>query len=951
MVWFLTAGRWPCLAVLALGTLLFGWQASRVGIEADNRSLTVRRPEEASRDRRFEALFGRDDDLLLAVAHPALVTADGLRYLDDLVTTVAALPGVARAYALTNVQTAKAGAGGAEMVPLVARPIGREAAVALGATLDGHPEFTGLLVSADRRTAGVLIELTADGAASGGVIDALRALMRARAERDVGLHLTGIAVQKHDVSAYIARDQRVLVPLAVATLGCVLWVFFRRPLGVLLPLAVTGITVVWTLGIYRLFGLELNAITALLPPVLMVLSLAVSVHLIEAWIESAEPDPVARVRAALRRVWFPVLLCSLTTAFGFGSLATSEMPAVRSFGLFAALGVAVAFLAGTSLVPIVLARARPPERRGAAPVRGGVAVVLEWFADLAIERPGRVLLAFVLLTACAAAGLPRVRNNTDLVRFFRPSAPLFRDTMFVDRHLTGPTTLDFVVSRRDGGPLTRADDLRRLAAFEASAAARPHVSGVTSIVPVLRSLEAAENGGAPRLPADDEAAAYLFDLLGAADDPGLLRKLVSPDARSVRMNVRVHAIGTSVAAPLADTLLADGRRLLGEGYEVDVTGAFHRVAEDSNSLVASQMNTFGLAFVLVFAAIGLLFRSVTLVLIVVVANLMPIVWTGGIMGFAGIDLSTGTAMIASAVIGLVVDDTIHFLSCYRRLAKTVDPVTAVHRATREAGPALLVNNLVLVLGFWVGCFSSFKPTILFSLLSGLTMLTAMLCDLLVTPACLVLLARRTAVAVLVLAVGLGASGAAANVVVPPSLAPALDDAGERRWARTDVPDPARKVGEVRLVTRGEANVVETLLSTTLLPRAVREIRAKETRNWPAGAAGHDDAMRYVEALDGASAELGRRLAGRAPGEDRRRNLLIEFVLTPAGAWVVLSRFVPGTDERGEMRVTEREPLAVLAPARDYVRGNMRLIAEDSFDAHGPALERLLAPLRLTIDDP
>ena len=116
-----------------------------------------------------------------------------------------------------------------------------------------------------------------------------------------------------------------------------------------------------------------------------------------------------------------------------------------------------------SLVPVVLARARPPEHRDAAPAHGRTGAVLEWFADLAIERPGRVLLAFVLLTACAAAGLPRLRNNTDLIRFFRPSAPLFRDTMFVDRHLTGPTTLDFVVARRDGGPLTRADDLRRLA--------------------------------------------------------------------------------------------------------------------------------------------------------------------------------------------------------------------------------------------------------------------------------------------------------------------------------------------------------------------------------------------------------------------------------------------------------------------------------------------------------
>jgi predicted RND superfamily exporter protein len=122
---------------------------------------------------------------------------------------------------------------------------------------------------------------------------------------------------------------------------------------------------------------------------------------------------------------------------------------------------------------------------------------------------------------------------------------------------------------------------------------------------------------------------------------------------------------------------------------------------------------------------------------------MPIAWTGGLMGAFRIDLSTGTAMIASAVLGLVVDDTIHFLTRYSR-ELVDDPGEAIRRTTRAVGMPLTVNNLVLVLGFWVGCFGSFKPTIYFSLLSGVTMLTALLCDLLVTPACLMLLRRRVA---------------------------------------------------------------------------------------------------------------------------------------------------------------------------------------------------------------
>jgi len=119
----------------------------------------------------------------------------------------------------------------------------------------------------------------------------------------------------------------------------------------------------------------------------------------------------------------------------------------------------------------------------------------------------------------------------------------------------------------------------------------------------------------------------------------------------------------------------------------------------------------------------------------VIPNVMPIVWTGGMMGAFGIDLSTGTTMIASAVIGLVVDDTIHYLDTFDR-AYTGDAAAAVWQTTNGVGTALLMNNLLLVLGFWVGCFGSFKPTIYFSLFSGVTLLTALICDLFLTPACL-----------------------------------------------------------------------------------------------------------------------------------------------------------------------------------------------------------------------
>jgi len=751
MTWLLTRGRVPFLCALLALTACFGLQAAQIGVERNNESLNTRDASQTAIYDRFKATFGSDEDLLLAVTHTNLLGAEGLALLDALTARIAGIDGVRRVFSLSNAQQIVPGESGGELAPVVASPLDDPGlAGRVQAALDRNPDLTGLFVSADRRTAGLLIEIEdrqGDLDYRAAIIDALRGIIAEPRAEGVSLHLTGIAVQKNDVSAYIERDQRRLIPLAVAVLALVLAGFFRSALGVLLPLGVMGVTTVWTLGAYGLAGFQLNAITGLLPPVLMVLSLAVSVHLIQGWLDApgAPGDRVARILGVMRRLLFPCFFCSLTTALGFSSLVTSSMPAVKQFGVFAALGVVLAFAVGMTLVPVGLSFLSPPASAPTSRQHRLIRRLLAASDRAAIQHPGRVLAVFSALSVASLAGLLLVHNNTDLVRFLKSDAPLHRDTLFIDANLTGANTLEFVVARSDGTPLTSLDAVRRMATFEQRVLGREHVTGVSSILPVLRQLQRAESGGEElALPANERDTAYAFDLLEAAPEPDRIRKLIAPDFTSARFNVRIRAVGTAIAAPLADAILADAGRVFGEDYTVSATGAFHHVAQDSNRLVTAQVRSFGLALGMVVVSIGVLFRSVRLTFIALIPNLMPIAWTGGLMGAFGIDLSIGTAMIASAVIGLIVDDTIHYMTHYTRVYRG-DPAEAIRRTTAEKGPALLVNNLVLALGFWVGCFGSFKPTIYFSLLSGVTILSALLCDLLVTPACLNLFDRRRAV--------------------------------------------------------------------------------------------------------------------------------------------------------------------------------------------------------------
>lgn len=747
MIWLLTRGRAVYLLTLLVLTGWLAVHAAGVGLEHDNESLTADDPEAAAAWERFRAVFGDEEDVLVAVSMPDLLAPRGLAVVAALGERLGALDGVHGVLSVANARRLASGPDGPVDVPLLPSP--DAAPDAVRHALADNDELARILVSRDGRTAGIVVQLEHrpdDPEMRSRVIDAIRAEAAALRADGATLRLTGLPVQKHDVTELVARDQRVLIPVSLVVLGATLWAFFRRPLGVVLPLAVTALTVVWTVGAYALAGLRMNAITALLPPTLMVLSLAVSVHLLEGWLEEGSidgeaPHPLERILRVWHRLRFPCVFCAVTTAFGFGSLATSEIPAVREFGLFTALGVLLSVVIGMTLVPVALTWCRPPDRPVLGREHPWMTRLLAWAAHVATSRPGAVLLGAVAITAASFVGIAHVRNNTDLVRFLSADAPLRRDTLFVDEHLTGTLGLELLVTRADGRPLTRPDDVRRLAAFERALLAHPPVTAAPSVLGALRQVQRAEHpDGGLALPDADADVENAFDLLAAAGDDPLVRRLVPPDVRTVRFRVHLRAVGTSVAAPLVDAVLAEAATMLGPAYRVEATGPYLHVARDSNRLVASQVKSFGLAVVLVFLSIGLLFRSAAATLTAMIPNVIPILWTGGLMGAAGIDLSSGTAMIASAVLGVVVDDTIHYLTGYTR-AYRGDPVAAVRATTTSVGTALFVNNVVLVLGFWVGAFGSFKPTIYFSLLSGFTMVTGMICDLLVTPACLVLLDR------------------------------------------------------------------------------------------------------------------------------------------------------------------------------------------------------------------
>jgi len=955
LTWLLTKGRQGFLAAIILLSAGLAPFAFRVPVERNDDSMVSRGGAERRADSEFRRNFG-GEETLLTVTHPRLLEPEGLRVVDRLTEQAGGLKGVSRVYSLTNAKQVVSGPAGAETAPLVPRPFDRPGnRDSIVSALTDNPRIASLLVSPDRRTAALTIETSdrpGDRPARDDVIPALRRII----DRNAGeaeLHLSGIGVQKHDVVEFIRRDKAILVPLSVLVLALLLGIAFRRISGVLIPMAVKGTSLVWTMGIYALAGFSLNPITALLPPLIIVLSISTSVHIYSEWLglSGTSEDRIRLIVRETRTLFAPCLYTALTTAVGLLSLLASGTPAVRQFGVFGALGVLISFAASITLVPIALSFLPLPGQGHPAPATGRSPGILQRAARLAGAHPWWIMAAALVLAAAGVAGITRIRNNTDLVRFLKTGAPLYRDTIFIDRNMGGIYSLEMLVSRKDGRPLTTPGDIRRIAAFQEMAARQAHVAHVYSIADPLRLVNRAETGGKSQgLPESEDDLLYDFDLMQADREQSFLAKLMAKDLTTARISVRIHAVGTAAAAPLIRAIRENGKELFGNSYSLVPNGSFYQITRDSNRLVARQVLSLTLCLAVILVAVRLLFRSTRIALVALFPTLVPILLGGGLMGFTGIDLGTGTAMVFPVALGLIVDNTIHYISRYLREHRG-DVREAIGRTNAGTGRAIAVSSLLLAFGFGVGAFGSFKPTIHFSVLTGVTMLASLACVLLLLPSCLVLTdnargakhpVKTRAAAVFTVLVH-AAHGASAAVAPPAELAPLLDGARDRVVRAAFVPSDDQPQGEVRLIRRDGAAVMQTVLYTRFLKRVVAEIRAKELASWPPDRKGRGDALKYIDAVLEARSRIQERFPARKNRSDRRQRMLIEFILSDRASIVAISE-PELEEENGHVRIVSKRPIAVLDLSRTYVRGDIYEIARDALKLGRMESRDLLEPL-------
>ena len=690
---------------------------------------------------------------LIAVAPEtgSVFTREALGAIEELSEAAWGAPHSIRVDSLTNYSHSEAFEDDLIVGPLVIDALelsddelARVEAVALDA-----PDLAGRLVAYDGRVGGVAITFALPEDPDAAVVEITDylngVLAEARASHPtLAYYMTGDVVLNRAFADATKDDLLTFAPIVLLVIVAVTVALLRSALGTLAIIGVLGFIVNSTMGFAGWIGTVLNPANSGVAIIVMTVAIAHSVHIVTATLRGlgrglSKDEAIA---ASLRSNAYPVLLTTVTTAIGFLSLNSSDSPAFHVLGNLVAFGVVCAFIYSMTLLPAVLC-VLPLRARSA---RNRQAEFFERFGAFVVARRRYLLLAMCLLIAVLAAGIPRIELTDNWTRYLDDRYEFRRDTDFVIENLTGMETLEYSLrSGREGG-ITDPEYLSTVDAFAEWYRGQPEVTHVQAFPDTMKRLNKNMHGDDPefyRLPDDPELAAQyllLYELsLPFGSD---LNNRIDVAKSATRLTVVLRSLSArqqrELDARAQAWLGSNAPSLLTEASGVSIVFA-HLSQRNVDSMLVGTLIAMGLISLILL----LVFRNVRLGLLSLIPNLIPLVMSFGLWGYLVGRVGLAASVMAAMAFGIIVDDTIHFLSKYMRARREGEsPQEAVRSTFRVVGQALWTTTAVLSAGFLVFASSGFEVSWSLGLLVTLTMALALLADFLLLPPLLMVIDRR-----------------------------------------------------------------------------------------------------------------------------------------------------------------------------------------------------------------
>jgi predicted RND superfamily exporter protein len=562
----------------------------------------------------------------------------------------------------------------------------------------------------------------------------------------IDLKYAGLPFVRSVVAGRIRNEMIIFLILSVIVTGLIMLLFFKSWDAVVFPMIIIVVVVIWAMGTLELLGFKITILTGLLPPIIVVIGIPNSIYLLNKYHQEIEKygNKIRALSVMIRKIGIVTLITNLTTAIGFGVLLFTKIVILKEFGLVASINILATFIVSMILIPAVFSYLPTPKGKRLQHLKFKFIDYFLSGVDLLVHRyKYRIFVVIGVIVAVSVFGLFRVHAVSYMVDDLPEDSEIKMDLAFFEENFSGIMPLEVVVDtgKKRGVILNR--NLKKIDELEQFLEAQEYISKPVSIVSFIKAARQAFYNNNPKyygLPSRQDQNFILRYFRSQSTESDLLTSFVDSTGQVMRMSLKIADIGSNKMDDLIENTIKPKIQEIFEGTEITAfaTGTTLLFVKGNNFLIKNLGISLFIAFILISAIMALLFRNRKMIIISLIPNIIPILVTAGLMGFAGIPFKPSTAITFSIAFGISVDFSIHFLAKYRQelFANNFIVPMAVSNSIKEIGASMVYTSIVLFAGFIIFAGSNFGGTIALGKLTSITLLIAMFTNLIFLPALL-----------------------------------------------------------------------------------------------------------------------------------------------------------------------------------------------------------------------
>lgn len=603
-------------------------------------------------------------------------------------------------------------------------------------------------------------------------------------QHEVVTHFSGLPYIRTVMSERIQSELFKFTLLSLLITGLILWFFFRSFPTLIFSLTIVAIGVVWCMGILNLLGYKITMFIGLLPPVIVVIGIANCIYLLNKYHDEyrKHKNKVKALQRVIYNVGLAVFLTNLTTSIGFGVFYLTGSKALQEFGLTAFLSIFGLFLISIVLMPVIFSFLPPPRHKHTKHLDYKFTnKVVGKLSRLVFRRRKWIYGTTIIVALFSLIGASSLKSIGYMVDDIAKDDPLYLDLKFFEKEVKGVLPFEILIDTKTPNGVMELSNLMKIDAVERRLSKFDEFSSTMSIAKTLKFLNQSYYDGDIRrftTPSVMDLGEIMNAIPKGETNKDMISKLVDSNYQMARISVQMADVGSKKVKVLKqdvehilDTIF--NMRLEREWIETDsidyveefdneldtvyygyenttysdldssekipfsITGTSVIFLKGNDFLISNLLMSLFVAFLIISGLMVLVFRSGSMILISLIPNIIPLLFTAGVMGFAGVSFKPSTILVFSVAFGIAVDFSIHFLSKYKiELAKSGDITKAVKSVQKEVSTSMIYTAVILFFGFIIFTFSNFGGTVSLGLFTALTLILAVISNLLILPSLL-----------------------------------------------------------------------------------------------------------------------------------------------------------------------------------------------------------------------